>query len=424
MRLAWDPSPSPDVAAYVVLYGFESGRYVFTNDAGNALQTVIHLPVPGETYFFVAKARSAAGLYSEPSNEVSFELRPEPSDPEVIRLAIDTTEGMPVRRAFQAPADGSGPSRLLFSAGPDHGRMTATPDELLYEPSANYTGPDNFRLIYGLARGGVVKVAVTVQVIGAEQAPVAFDQVVAVTPGRQVPVHVRAGAPASARLEYTLVSGPYHGALRGHLPEVVYFPKTDFEGIDEFSFVVGNGAQTSAVARVELDVLNRPPVLQDMSLEAVGGESVDIRLHAEDPESGLLKFFVVLQPRFGTLSGIAPEMVYQAAPGFFGTDRFLFVALDDHQQYKVGRVSIAVSPGAQAVPQVDVSWLEGGEVQLTWPSVAGMSAQVLSRPDLESGDWTPAGKILEATGPVTRWRTRIARESGPVFFRVKVFGPN
>jgi hypothetical protein len=52
-----------------------------------------------------------------------------------------------------------------------------------------------------------------------------------------------------------------------------------------------------------------------------------------------------------------------------------------------------------------------------------MSYQVFYRADLQSGTWTPAAELREATDPVTRWRTRIDPAAATVFFQVQIAGP-
>src|ERR1043166_4292469 len=181
VRLAWDPSPDRDVTGYVIVYGFESRSYVFTNDAGRALQAAVTLPVAGERYYFAAQARNAAGIYSQPSNEVIYQAGADPTNASVIRLALETAENTPAKKDLSLPASDPATVRLLFTANPSHGSLTVTTTNLIYVPQTNYTGADSFRLIYGLGNGGAVKVEVTINV-AVDLAPVAYDQVVQVTP--------------------------------------------------------------------------------------------------------------------------------------------------------------------------------------------------------------------------------------------------
>jgi hypothetical protein len=68
VTLAWDPSPSPDVAGYRLMYGTSSGLYTTQVDVIGSTQHTLNLP--DGTYYFVVRAFSVDGLTSAPSNEV------------------------------------------------------------------------------------------------------------------------------------------------------------------------------------------------------------------------------------------------------------------------------------------------------------------------------------------------------------------
>jgi hypothetical protein len=69
---AWNASTSPNVTGYTLRYGTVSGSYPFTYNVGNALTATLSTLTAGTRYYFVVTARNAAGLESDPSNEISF----------------------------------------------------------------------------------------------------------------------------------------------------------------------------------------------------------------------------------------------------------------------------------------------------------------------------------------------------------------
>src|SRR5579864_7443547 len=71
LTLAWDPSPEPDTAGYVLNWGNHSGVYESGIDVGNQTSTQLTGLVAGLPYYFVVRAYNSAGLYSSPSVEVS-----------------------------------------------------------------------------------------------------------------------------------------------------------------------------------------------------------------------------------------------------------------------------------------------------------------------------------------------------------------
>ena len=77
VTLAWDPSPSADVAGYRLYWGTNAGSYQWVTNAGLALTQSVVLPHGGR-WFFAATAYSTNGLESDFSSEVSWESKPLP----------------------------------------------------------------------------------------------------------------------------------------------------------------------------------------------------------------------------------------------------------------------------------------------------------------------------------------------------------
>ena len=77
VTLAWDASPSPNIAGYRVYYGTNSRVYGFVTNARLALSQSVVLPQGGR-WFFAATAYDTNGLESGFSDEVEWEAKPVP----------------------------------------------------------------------------------------------------------------------------------------------------------------------------------------------------------------------------------------------------------------------------------------------------------------------------------------------------------
>jgi len=77
LTLAWDPSPSADVAGYRLYWGTNTGAYQWVTNAGLVLTQSVVLPHRGR-WFFAATAVGTNGLESDFSSEVSWESGPLP----------------------------------------------------------------------------------------------------------------------------------------------------------------------------------------------------------------------------------------------------------------------------------------------------------------------------------------------------------
>jgi hypothetical protein len=96
IRLAWNASPGA-VAGYQVRYGTASGQYTTDVAVGNQLTATLTGLTDGVPYFFVVRSYSAAGTYSNPSNEVigvtaSTTFTDHPLAPGVSQKALHITE--------------------------------------------------------------------------------------------------------------------------------------------------------------------------------------------------------------------------------------------------------------------------------------------------------------------------------------------
>ncbi len=94
VSLAWDPSPDMNVVGYIVHYGTASGSYPNRLDIGNTTNATVSGLQEGIAYYFVATAYNAAGLESDPSNELRFTV------PGILKLIPKAVAGAAAKVAF------------------------------------------------------------------------------------------------------------------------------------------------------------------------------------------------------------------------------------------------------------------------------------------------------------------------------------
>ena len=132
LKLAWGGSPDPDVVGYRVYYGNASGEYTQSVTVSNVTFVTISDLTEGLTYYFVVRAFNAAGLESDPSNEISN--------------TIPASSPAPVRSAAPAAAG------TLAASDPPVGSVSGQSLRLAWDAS---TDPDvvGYRVYYGNASG-------------------------------------------------------------------------------------------------------------------------------------------------------------------------------------------------------------------------------------------------------------------------------
>lgn len=89
---------------------------------------------------------------------------------------------------------------------------------------------------------------------------------------------------------------------------------------------------------------NHQPVASDQSVTTDEDTPVAIRLAASDADGDPLAYHVVDAPRWGALSGAAPEFTYVPFENFHGTDSFTFKVNDGLMDSEPASVHITVNP--------------------------------------------------------------------------------
>lgn len=178
-------------------------------------------------------------------------------------------------------------------------------------------------------------------------APVADDLAVSADEDEVVEVALEAADANGDALTFAIVEEPGHGELTDFDTEsgtATYMPEQDYSGDDTFAFNVNDGFEDSNTATVSISVasVNDPPLVEAQSVSVDEGDEVDITLEGSDPEGDELTFSISGGPEHGTLSGTAPELVYQPAPGYSGSDSFEFAAYDGEDYSEPAAVEIEI----------------------------------------------------------------------------------
>jgi len=93
-----------------------------------------------------------------------------------------------------------------------------------------------------------------------------------------------------------------------------------------------------------LPVNDGPPVAHDQDVFTNENTLLNITLTASDDGGFGLTFEVLTQPASGILSGAAPNLVYNPASDFTGSDSFTFKANDGEFDSNTATVRIEVLP--------------------------------------------------------------------------------
>ena len=201
-------------------------------------------------------------------------------------------------------------------------------------------------------------------------------------------------------LTYTVTTGPTHGTLAGTAPNLTYTPTNGSHGIDYFQFTTTNtSGAISNVATVTLTVATGTPTANSQSVTVPFNTATPVTLTGSDPDSPALAltYSVITSPAHGAFTGTAPNLTYNPAANFQGTDSFNFTVSNGTNASGAATVSITVAAGTPTA-----NGQSGLTTNLNTPKAITLSGSDPDSPALAltySVATPPAHGSLSGTGP-------------------------
>jgi PKD repeat protein len=138
---------------------------------------------------------------------------------------------------------------------PSRGTLMGDPPRFRYLPLPDFNGEDSFTFM--VSDGGLssAETVVSLIVLPVNDAPIADDQTVTLLEDASTQILLTGADLEGNALEFNLIDSPMHGVLSGTPPNLVFTPSPDFNGTDQFEFVVNDGELESPAATVFIEVL-------------------------------------------------------------------------------------------------------------------------------------------------------------------------
>ncbi len=392
--------------APIVLTGrdLESDPLRFTVVRPPAQGTLSGIP-PNLSYTAASGARGADsftfkvgdGSLESAESTVAIQLAPENVAPSAVAQSVVVDEGSTQSINLTGVDPEGAPLTYSIVSAPAKGTLSGTAPGLVYTSIAGKTGADSFtfKVNDGFRDSALAVVSLDIR---ENQIPTASDQSVTLAEDTSRSIVLSGQDPEGKPLTYKLVSPPSKGELSGTAPNLTYTPRGDVSGSDSFTFRVNDGVKDSVVALVNLTIteVNDAPVAVGFSSESSNRAPVTLQLVAKDVDSTVLTYSIVQEPKLGSLSGQAPNLVYTPRTNAFGTDSFAYTVSD----------GVAVSEPAV----------------VTIPIKLPVTIPVALTQKLEAEDGVPLSIILAGTdisgSPLTYF------VDTPAFGTLTVSGPN
>jgi uncharacterized protein YjiK len=280
------------------------------------------------------------------SATISIEVPPMNDAPVAGSAAVSTMEDTAVPVVLSATDAEGDAVTFVITALPAHGSLSGTLPNLIYTPSANYHGSDEFTFTASDASGAGTPASVSITITPVNDVPVATALVFETAEDTAGGVALSGTDIEGDLLGFVITSLPAHGSLSGTVPDLIYTPDADWNGTDSFVYAVTDGPAVSEPATVSITVtpVNDRPVATPQSLITSENTTVPVILTAEDVDGDTISFSITLQPAHGTLSGTAPNLVYTPEPGWEGVDSFSFTASDAVETSLAAAITVETNP--------------------------------------------------------------------------------
>ena len=174
-------------------------------------------------------------------------------------------------------------------------------------------------------------------------APVARSQKLNARAGKAYRVKLEGSDADGDAITYRIVAQPKHGTLSGTAPNLIYTSNTDYAGSDSFTYVANDGDLNSEIATVDFDINNSKPVARSQKLNARAGKAYRVKLEGSDTDGDAITYRIVAQPKHGTLSGTAPNLIYTSNTDYAGSDSFTYVANDGDLNSEIATVDFDIN---------------------------------------------------------------------------------
>jgi len=230
-----------------------------------------------------------------------------------------------------------------------HGELSLSSNgSFTYMPEENFFGEDSFT--YKACEGSLCSepAEVTLTIAPINDAPVADDVVAETAEDTAVSITLDVSDVEGDDLVASIVTPPAHGVAVVSGTVVIYTPEADWNGLDEFTYKVNDGALDSNVAVISVNVtpVNDAPVANDMDVEALEDTPEEITLDVFDVDNPVedLVVTILAGPSNGTVIVDGIVVTYTPTAGFSGEDAFSYKVSDGELESLVSTVRITVNP--------------------------------------------------------------------------------
>ena len=247
--------------------------------------------------------------------------------------------------SFTQPANGSVDQRIIGNP------FSSTTIGLHYQPDPAFFGTDTFSYTISDVGGKSSSAFVTVRVSQNQQPPTAQDDFTFTDEDSSVSINVLSNDsdPNGDVLSIISVSVPSNGTAAILGSQIRYTPNANYNGSDQFTYTISDGASGTASASVNVTVnpINDPPIAVDNTLlvnEDRGQVPIFVLLNDSDPDGDTLQVIGISAPANGSASHSNDRFFYQPDANYNGSDFFTYTIEDALGLTATANILVTVTP--------------------------------------------------------------------------------
>jgi len=219
---------------------------------------------------------------------------------------------------------------------PGHGNASINGTNIIYTPDSNYSGSDQFEYNISDGNGAFDTAIVTITVNAVNDPPVANDDNATVNEDSIDNIILVLNNDLDIdgdTLSIINVSTPMHGTTTYTASFVYYTPSPDYNGLDQFNYMItdNNNETDNATVYINVTGADDPPNANADSFtvfEDSLNNELDVLANDNDPEGDVLTIIAMTQPTNGVATFTSNYVYYTPDPDFVGDDAFTYTISD------------------------------------------------------------------------------------------------
>ncbi|WGZ93833.1 MAG: IPTL-CTERM sorting domain-containing protein [Candidatus Thiothrix putei] len=246
---------------------------------------------------------------------------------------------------------------LEVMTDPSHGIATVKNNQILYTPTAGYTGSDTLKYRITDADGNIAEASISLSITvtaAANKAPIAEADQVTTTAGSPITVDVLANDSDADgdKLTVSAVTSGENGTVVLQDGKPMYTPNAGFSGTDSFTYTVSDGKDTDT-ATVTVTVTASTPILEaktdTFTVDASNGTSVlDVLANDTIPSDQAITLEVMTDPSHGIATVKNNQILYTPTAGYTGSDTLKYRITDADGNIAEASISLSITVTAAA----------------------------------------------------------------------------